>query len=185
MREPTFTFAHIVCPHPPFIFGAKGEDVSQYDKLFRLTDGDQFREFYGSAQDYIKGYHDQARFITAQIQTVIDRILANSSEPPIIILQSDHGSGLGLNIFSVDRTDLEERMSILNAYYLPCGGKEDLYPEITPVNSFRVVLKHNFGAHLDLLEDRSYYSTWHDPRQFIDVTERLRRGSVTALGKAQ
>ncbi len=26
-RAPTFTFAHILSPHPPFIFGENGEDV--------------------------------------------------------------------------------------------------------------------------------------------------------------
>jgi hypothetical protein len=150
--------------------------VSPYGKLFRLTDGDQFRRFYGPAEEYVRGYHDQAVFITQQIEQVIDRILTVSPDPPIIILQSDHGSGLGLNIFSVEQSDIEERMSILNAYYLPGGGRQELYPEITPVNSFRVVLRRYFGANLELLDDRSYYSTWPAPQKFVDVTERLRRG---------
>ena len=28
MAAPTFTFAHILAPHPPFVFGEHGEDVS-------------------------------------------------------------------------------------------------------------------------------------------------------------
>jgi hypothetical protein len=43
---------------------------------------------------------------------------------------------------------------ILNAYYLP---REDaramLYPRISPVNSFRVVLNAFFGKDLELLPD--------------------------------
>src|SRR5262249_4337496 len=27
-HQPTFTFAHILAPHPPFVFGKSGEDVS-------------------------------------------------------------------------------------------------------------------------------------------------------------
>jgi hypothetical protein len=175
--EPTFTFAHIVCPHPPFVFGEHGEDVSPYGKMYRLTDGDQFREFYGDRNEYIDGYRKQAAFITGQVERMIDRLLAESPEPPIIILQSDHGSGLGLDTSSVDRSDLQERMSILNAYYLPDGGEAAIYETITPVNSFRIVLNKYFGAHLALLEDKSFYSTWAEPLKFVDVTERLARES--------
>jgi hypothetical protein len=176
MPAPTFTFAHIVCPHPPFVFGEQGEDVSPYGKMYRLTDGEQFRHFYGDRETYIQGYRKQAAFITAQVERVIDQILANSPQQPIIIIQSDHGSGMELNTSSMERSDLQERMSILNAYYLPDGGDAALYGTITPVNSFRIVLNKYFGAHLALLDDKSFYSTWHEPLNFIDVTERLRAG---------
>ena len=51
-------------------------------------------------------------------------------------------------------------MSILNAYYFPGGRYEGLYQDISPVNSFRVVLNTFFGAKLPLLPDRSFFSTW-------------------------
>jgi hypothetical protein len=105
---------------------------------------------------------------------MIDRILANSPEPPVIILQSDHGSGMGLSTECHNQTDLRERLSILNAYFLPGVGSEDLYQSISPVNSFRVVLNAYFGAGLELLPDRSYFSTWSDPFKFIDVTNQVR-----------
>jgi hypothetical protein len=173
MPGPTFTFAHIVCPHPPFIFGEHGEDVSPYGKLYHLTDGNLFAAFYGDRNQYIKGYRNQATFITAQMELMINRILASSPQPPIIILQSDHGSGLGLDISSVDRSDVHERMSILNAYYLPEGEGAPIYETITPVNSFRIVLNKYFGAHLALLDDKSFYSTWEEPLNFTDVTDRV------------
>ncbi len=44
---PTFTFAHILSPHPPFVFGKNGEDVSPRESPYVLTDGDVFREWYG------------------------------------------------------------------------------------------------------------------------------------------
>jgi hypothetical protein len=174
LPAPTFTFAHIVCPHPPFLFGEHGEDVSPYGTQYRLTDGDQYRLFYGDLETYIRGYRQQAAFLTEKVQAMIEQILALSERPPIIIIQSDHGSGLGLDISHLDRTDLEERMSILNAYYLPDGGESALYDCISPVNSFRIVSNYYFGAHLDLLEDRTFYSTWEDPSDFIDVTDRLK-----------
>jgi hypothetical protein len=183
--SPTFTFAHILCPHPPFVFGEKGEDVSERKQQYFLTDGDHFRRYYGTSEDYKKGYRAQAAYLTDQIQQTIDGILANSPEPPIIVLQSDHGSGLGLSISSVDETDLVERMSILNVYYLPDlqTGEAPVYQSITPVNSFRVILNTYFSAGLKLLPDRNYYSTWGEPYRFIDVTERVHRECRDKAGR--
>ena len=75
---------------------------------------------------------------------------------------------------SIHNTDLNERMSILNAYYFPGQKYGALYPGISPVNSFRVVLNTYFGADLELLPDRSYFSTWPEPYKFIDVTDVVR-----------
>ena len=177
---PTFTFAHILSPHPPFVFGTNGEDVSRRDLPYRLTDGERFREWYGDRDAYVAGYRAQAAFLTEKAERMIDQILANSPLPPVIILQSDHGSGLGLSTESVEQTDLHERMSILNAYYLPEKGGKAFYESISPVNSFRVVFNAYFGAGLELLPDRSYYSTWDEPYEFIDVTDRVRPPSDRA-----
>lgn len=53
-----------------------------------------------------------------------------------------------------------ERMLILNAYYLPEACRQTLYPEITPVNSFRVVFGACMGGDLPLLPDESLFSTY-------------------------
>ena len=65
-------------------------------------------------------------------------------------------------------------MSILNAYYFPNRDYRELYQQITPVNSMRVMLNTFFGAGLKLLPDRSYYSTWSEPYEFMDVTASVR-----------
>jgi hypothetical protein len=173
-REPTFTLAHILGPHPPFVFGEHGEDVSRHEIQYYLTDGSLFYLRYGNTNDYIRGYRAEAAYLSARIERVIDRILEESPEPPIILLQSDHGSGSRLQLESVERTDLWERMSILSAYYLPGRGPAGLYETITPVNSFRIVLNAYFGTDLALLADRNYFSKWSSPYDFIDVTDRVR-----------
>ncbi len=170
---PTFTFAHVFCPHPPIIFGPNGEDVRLKYIRYTVATKDRVNGRFCEPEFFARGYRDQSAFITARIEETIKQILARSPEPPIIILQSDHGSELNLDMFDVNHTDLRERMRILNAYYFPGGKYKALYSEITPVNSFRVVLNTLFGAHLELLPDRSFYSTWGEPYQFIDVTERL------------
>jgi hypothetical protein len=49
-----------------------------------------------------------------------------------------------------------------------------LYEEITPVNTFRLIFNAYLGTDLELLEDRSYYSTWAHPYRFVDVTDEVR-----------
>lgn len=166
-----FVFAHILSPHPPFVFDENGETLNP-ESAYRLADGD----FYtGTQGEYISGYRDQVKYMNAQIESVIERILAKSDQPPVIILQSDHGPGAYLVWESAEESNLKERLGILNAYYLPGNGKEWLYDSITPVNSFRVVLDAYFGADYDLLPDESYFSPWLRPYDFTRVTDMIEK----------
>ena len=75
----------------------------------------------------------------------MNNILSQPGVKLIIIIQADHG-------FLYSGAEVQ----ILNAYYLPDGGEQKLYPTITPVNTFRVIFDQYFGAHLALLPDKSY-----------------------------
>jgi hypothetical protein len=86
------------------------------------------------------------------------------------VIQGDHGPGSRLDWEVPERSDLRERMGILNAYYAPLAERA-LYPSITPVNSFRVVLNQYFGFDLPLLPDRSYLSSWRAPYRFVEYRE--------------
>jgi hypothetical protein len=88
---------------------------------------------------------------------ILDQILSDSVTPPIIILQGDHGH---------DLASPDDRMAILNAYYLPGEGESLLYPTITPVNSFRVVFDRYFGRNFGLLKDRSFFSYYQAPFEY-------------------
>ena len=77
----------------------------------------------------------------------------------MIIIQGDHGAGVGEDYWSIDGPGVPQRAAILNAYYLPIGCERDLYPGITPVNTFRIVLNCYFGASYLLLEDVTYFSS--------------------------
>jgi len=170
IAEPTFTFAHILCPHPPFVFGANGEPV-QPGREYTLFDG-QFMVI-ASREEYVAGYARQVAFMNRELLRTIDAILAQSSPPPIIVIQGDHGPASRFDWESVEGTYLPERLSVLNAYYLPDGGAEALYAGITPVNTFRLVFNRYLGTDLELLEDRSYYATTSRPFSFVDVTDKV------------
>lgn len=168
---PTFVFAHVIAPHPPFVFGKDGESL-QVKGTFSLADADAFG---GGPQAYIAGYRDQLQYINDLTERAIEQILDRSDRPPLIVVQGDHGPGAHMVWDSAAQSLVEERFSILNAYYFPDHDYSDLYASISPVNSFRVVLSDFFGAELPLLQDRSYFATWDQPLEFTDVTERVRR----------
>jgi hypothetical protein len=173
VKEPYFVMAHILGPHPPFLWDEDGNEFEP-DRYFTLSDGSFFMEKGGTLQEYLDGYRNQVRVVTPLLQQSIDRILTlHSDHPPIIIIQGDHGSGAYLDMNNLAKTDIQERFPILNAYFLPGVDTSLLYPTISPVNSFRLVLNTYFGLELPLAEDRSFYSTWDRPFDMVDVTDRL------------
>lgn len=172
-----FVFAHILLPHDPYVFGPNCEEEHPP----------------GNA---IEKYLSHVSCANKLVEGVIDKIFQDSSQPPIIVLQADEGPynlkyllESGKTYREVDPRSLQERARILNSYYLP-GVQIDkiLYPSITPVNSFRVILNTYFGTDLELLPDRSYIFQeqgptvangylydWKRPiEKFIDVTDVIR-----------
>jgi len=174
--QPTFTFAHVLGPHPPFVFGKDGQDVSGVESSYSLNDSDGWRKLPGhdGPEDYARRYRDQVTYLTARVEQAVDHILASSSTPPIIIIQGDHGPGSHFDSAAEQPNDVVERFGILNACLLPEAARPRIKASITPINTWRVVLDEVLGTRLGMLEDRSYYSSYDSPYVFIDVTNELR-----------
>jgi len=161
---PKFVVAHVIAPHPPFVFGPNGE-IRQPEGPFTL--GDAGRPVGDS--EYIGAYRDQIRYVDKRLLETVTAILENSERPPIIIVQADHGpEGKHAGV-----PYPQQRMTILNALYLPNGGGAALYGSITPVNTFRLILQHYFQGDIDLLPDRVLYSEYSRPYDFIDLTDQI------------
>ncbi len=172
IADSTFTYLHIMSPHPPFVFDEYGNSVNPKHQASGL-DGSHYFEIYPDRQEYRGRYVSQLKFVNSQLIPTLESIIEKSGQPPIIIIQSDHGPGSMLEWEKPDSTNMKERLSIMNAYLLPETAEPYLYPGISPVNSFRLILNDLFDAGLDLLADRSYFATWSRPYDFIDVTEEL------------
>jgi hypothetical protein len=127
-----FVYLHVVAPHVAsndrFILGADGS--------FRMTTNESI------------GYVDAVKYLNSRMIPILKGIIDHSKVPPIIILQGDHGW----------KNSPTTRTAILNAYYLPSGGDQLIYPSITPVNTFRTVFNYYFGAHFENLENASYFA---------------------------
>ncbi len=175
IEAPTFSYIHILSPHPPFIFESDGQVVDVVATCLDGTDGSLYFDVCpGGVEKYQKQYIGQLSYLNKRFETIINKILATSKNPPIIILQADHGPGSMLDWDSLANSNAVERMSILNAYYVPEETKKILYPSITPVNTFRVLFNSVFGANFEILEDKNYFATWSHPYDFVDVTSQVK-----------
>jgi hypothetical protein len=163
-----FVYAHIIAPHPPFVFDEHGSVVT-HNEPFTLHDANYYIRDH-SQKNYIAGYRRQIQYINTLVLETVDAILRRSTTPPIIIIQGDHGPGAYLHWGSLENTIPAERFGILSAYYFPGGDYSLLYPSISPINSFRVLFNQFFGADYEMLPDRHYYSSWSFPFDFVEVT---------------
>jgi hypothetical protein len=167
IESPKLAIVHIVSPHPPFVLDKSGHDVTP-NRPYLPGDGEAFG---GNSAEYQRQYVEQVEYLNKEILASVDEIIANSAVPPIIIIQGDHGPGSLLRRDDINHTCIWERSSILNAYYLPGVSQDILYPEITPVNTFRVIFNSYFGTDYELLPDSIYFSPQAYPYDFTDVTK--------------
>lgn len=153
-----FVFAHILVPHPPYDFKPDGQSL-------------HFNNATKDPKELAVAYIGQAKFISREILQVVDAVLSGSDTPPIIIIQGDHGPQNEIS------QGPERKLPILNAYYLPgVQSSRVLYPSISPVNTFRIILNTYFDQNLPLLEDRGYYAPTLDAEKFDLVPDSTCRG---------
>ncbi len=150
-EKPMFVFAHLMAPHLPHAY-----DV----------DGNVLLEF----PPYKPGWRQMTDFVNRRLLAVVDAI--QQHEPnSVIIIEGDHGPRTTWqSTFSNELLPWEgpweeyvrDRCANLSTFYFPDRQYDGLlYPEITPVNTFRVIFNKYFGTQLDLLEDVTYLSPQH------------------------
>jgi len=134
--------------------------------------------------DYIARYRDQLAYLNSRILAAVDAILAASPEPPVIVLQGDHGSRAYSDFDDPEASYFKESLAILNAYHLPGLGPEAVDPGISPVNTFRLIFRHYFGADLEPLPDTSAWTTWRRPYRFLPFDESSYQATLESVLRA-
>jgi len=132
-----FVYAHINAPHGPYVYDESGNYRFSEDPDKNLTD-----------------YTDTITFLNKRVLDMVDTIIENSSVPPLIILQSDHAAHVIATAY--------DKHKILNAYYFPPEMQASLYETITPVNTFRIILRDYFNQEIDLLPDKAFVKVLND-----------------------
>lgn len=166
---PKFIFAHMLIPHSPYVF----------DK-----DGNSLKEEQTDQKSPAENYINQLVFTNKKIEELVNELLTKSTNPPIIIIQSDEGpftkewsktAGGPDDWRELTNEALKVHIRIINAYYLPDAPKDVLYPSMSPVNSFRTIFNLYFGTEFKLLPDKSYiFQDRNHPYKFIDVTDKVK-----------
>lgn len=169
-RQPRFVFAHLTIPHEPYVFAADGSFVPGELEASR---------------DRTANFIPQLEYANLRIRGFLDALLDGPDErDPIVILQSDEGphpeervrQGPGYRWDEAPLEELQEKLRILNAYYLPgVAGEDPVREDITPVNSFRLVFDTYFGTDLGQLPDKVYiFPDEARLYDFEEITERVR-----------
>lgn len=169
LGNPLFVLAHVVSPHPPFVFKADGSR-GYPDKPYSIADGVSVIK----NPNYQRDYAEQLIYLNSLVKNAIHPILSDKQRPAIIIIQGDHGPGSLLDWNNMSSESYRERFGILNAVYFPDQTYQQLDQYISPINTFRTMLNQYFGQHLERLEDKSIYSTWDKPFAFEDASRSCR-----------
>jgi hypothetical protein len=160
---PKLVFAHVLAPHPPFVFGPGGNAVPNGARMFSFSDG---RQFAGSPAEYVAGYRDQATFVANQVLAAIDEILARPGPSPAIVVHGDHGPGSTWAWKDLRDERGRERMGIFSAYRFPGDARPPVKADMSPVNGLRLLANRHLGTSLPPLPDVSFASTWKQPYRF-------------------
>ncbi len=164
--EPLFVFAHFLVPHGAYVFNRDGS--------YRVPE-------VATVHDEAANFVEQVGYLQTRIRSLVDSLLTGypADQPPVIVIQGDEGpyptrtQPHSFQWESATNEEFSEKMRILNAIYAP-GCEDRLYPSMTPVNTFRILLNCYFGTRLELLPDRSYsYRDLGHLYDFFEVTDRI------------
>jgi len=162
-KKPVFVFVHFIT-HSPFVFNEDGSFLK--NEASKVSDSGK--------QDYL----NQLLFLNKKLEVLVESILKTSKTPPIIVIQSDHGSRDTADENVSDARDysdeyLRRRLRNFSAFYLPDGGDGSPYETITPVNTFRLLFNKYFGTNYEILPNKSFITLPGSHYDLIDVTERV------------
>jgi hypothetical protein len=154
---PTFVFGHILLPHTPYIFDEDGTFIPD------PTGRSQREQF-----------EDQLRYTNTRLLRIVDHFLDRPpDEQPLLIVQADEGpypkgleSQTGHDWTTATPEEREIKFGILNGWHVPDGRDIGLYPEISSVNTFRLLFNAYFGTDLALLPDDSFTNGHSEPLEF-------------------
>jgi hypothetical protein len=168
IEGPKFVFAHLFLTHTPFVFDQYGNYQTDYEE--KQKDLPELRK-------------NMYTYANALYKDIVNTILSNSKNDPIIIIQADEGPYFErlyaqhyyLEMQKATADELKEKSMILNAYHLPFYKDKNLYPSISPVNTFRLIFNLYFNDSFQMLEDKTYaHYSFQKPYSFLDVTDKVK-----------
>jgi hypothetical protein len=167
---PKFVMAHILLPHPPYVYDRDGRPMTE-EEATSLEDKDAGRR--------------QLAWTNTRIRSFIEGLLALPEEQqPIIIIQADEGpwtdpyfaDKVNYDWSTATPEDLETKFGILNAWYVPGGTQSlGLRHDQTAINTFPTLFTRYFGldGYEQLPDIVRTSSGWNRPYKLVDITDEL------------
>jgi sulfatase-like protein len=164
---PTFTFAHLLLPHIPYILDAGCRPLKQ------VISDDMEADTPAQRAAYIA----QVRCTDRLVLDLVTALLRESPRPPVILIVGDHGPrfadiGFYGHPERVSTTFVRERFGAFGAFYLPDGGERAFHEPVTLVNVLGNVVRYYFGATVPPSGDDMYVSG-QELYRFYRVDPRL------------
>ena len=164
---PTFTFAHLLLPHIPYILDERCRPLAH-----PVAD-DQEADTPAQRAAYVA----QVRCTDRLVLELVTTLLRRSRTPPVILVVGDHGPrfadiGFYGHPARVSTAFVRERFGALGAFYLPAGGGSAFREPVTLVNVLGDVLRYYLGATLPRSDDAMYVSG-QELYRFYRVDPRL------------
>jgi len=130
--QPTFTYVHLLMPHPPFAFDSTGRRTYNTPLLK-------------------EGYLQYLVYTDKRLARFIQQLKQITKGQSAIILMGDHGVRFEL------KNSWAAAFDPLNAIYLPQKTYQGWYPGISHVNQFRVLFNTLFHQSLPMLPDSTTF----------------------------
>jgi len=155
--RPYFLYAHVFSPHGPHTNDAHCNLISK--RRMRKK----------------KDFLNQLQCVNIQLVELIDQITRDTPDA-VVIVSSDHGprlSALGFqSIFDYTPAQVREYLSILNAVRLPSSCRTRLMPDLSPINTLRLVFACLGGHEPRFVENRHFIATaWPKHRDYGKIRE--------------
>jgi len=162
--RPVFLFAHLTVPHEPYVYDANCGHRPPY-----WPTTDEGREAVAVTAAYVA----QIQCVNRKLETLVREVLADSTRPSLILLQSDHGHGrLGRDLPMLSEAtpgQVDARSDIFAAYRLPGASPGLMFDSVGPVNAMRAVMRSYFGLDLPPLPEATYWSSGSRPYDLTRV----------------
>jgi hypothetical protein len=177
--SPNYTFAHILAPHPPYLFAADGS--------WPAYDG----EANDNGVDEAVKYVNEAKYVNSQIKSLVNYIQQNDPGA-VIVIQADEGpypkqfrGDITIDNYydplKLPLDKMQQKFGVFASYYLPNAPAGNAAQIHASVNTFRVVLNSYLGYDFPLLPDCNFaagdkFSIYN----YTLVTEKLKNQPAPA-----
>ncbi|MGZ8545634.1 MAG: sulfatase-like hydrolase/transferase [Flavisolibacter sp.] len=134
--KPKLVYTHLLMPHYPYYFDRNGKPMPLE---FLLKDENNHNK---------AAYIEYLHYSNQKFLEMIDAIIKNAKQPPVIIFMSDHG----FREYSKGYDPAYHFMNF-NSVLLPNRNYSGFYEGMTNVNQFRTILNSQFGQRMPMLKD--------------------------------